>query len=95
MMDYPWPGNVRELQSAIRYALVKSRGMTIRPQHLPLELDGWKKTLPSRGPSKKLGLNRVRDALDRAGGNRAKAARSLGVGRATLYRFLKDHPDVS
>ena len=95
MMDYPWPGNVRELQSAIRYAIVKSKGMTIRPQHLPLELEGWKKIHPSRGPSKKLGLNRVRDALDRAGGNRAKAARSLGVGRATLYRFLKDHPDVS
>lgn len=95
MMDYPWPGNVRELQSAIRYALVKSKGMTIRPQHLPLELEGWKKTRPSRGPSKKLGPKRVREALDRAGGNRAKAARSLGVGRATLYRFLKDNPDVS
>jgi len=95
MMDYPWPGNVRELQSAIRYAIVKSKGMTIRPQHLPMELEGWKKPLPSRGPSKKLGLKRVRDALDRTGGNRAKAARSLGVGRATLYRFLKEHPDVS
>ena len=95
MMDYPWPGNVRELQSAIRYALVKSKGRTIQPQHLPMELEGWKKISPSRGPSKKLGLNRVREALDRAGGNRAKAARSLGVGRATLYRFLKDHPDVS
>jgi transcriptional regulator of acetoin/glycerol metabolism len=28
-------------------------------------------------------------ALERTGGNKAKAARELGVGRATLYRFLE------
>ena len=95
MMDYPWPGNVRELQSTIRYALVKSKGKTIQPQHLPAELEGWKKTRPTRGPSKKLDKKSVTEALSRSGGNKAKAARFLGVGRATLYRFLSDHPDVS
>ncbi|MCD4716000.1 MAG: helix-turn-helix domain-containing protein, partial [Desulfobacterales bacterium] len=33
-------------------------------------------------------------ALTRSGGNKAKAARILGVGRATLYRFLTDFPDI-
>ena len=37
----------------------------------------------------------VREALARCGGNRSQAARHLGVGRATLYRFIKVHPDVS
>ena len=37
----------------------------------------------------------VKAALDRTGGNKAKAARHLGVGRATLYRFLEEFPDVS
>jgi len=33
----------------------------------------------------------VRDALDMAKGNRIEAAKILGVGRSTLYRYLKDH----
>lgn len=43
-----------------------------------------------RGPSKKLNGQAVRAALTQTGGNKAKAARLLGVGRATLYRFLSD-----
>ena len=106
MAEYAWPGNVRELQSSIRFALVKSRGQIIRPKHLPLELREWKVknpprdsskgvSRPSRGPARKLAPESVRDALTRSGGNKAKAARFLGVGRATLYRFLADLPDVS
>jgi transcriptional regulator with GAF, ATPase, and Fis domain len=91
MMDYPWPGNVRELQSAVRFALVKSRGKRIGVQHLPLEIQEWRNTRPARGPSKKLDMDSVNDALKQTGGNKAKAARMLGVGRATLYRFLQDH----
>ena len=93
--DYPWPGNVRELQSAIRFALVNSRGRIIEPHHLPLELRKWPSSRPSRGPSRKLDSASVQAALTRSGGNKAKAARILGVGRATLYRFLADFPDVS
>ena len=95
MIDYAWPGNVRELQSAIRFALVKSRGLIIRPDHLPLELKGWKTAKSLRGPKRKLDPERVRAAISQSGGNKAKAARLLGVGRATLYRFLVDQPDVS
>jgi PAS domain S-box-containing protein len=95
MMDYPWPGNVRELQSAIRFALMKSRGRIIQPDHLPMELRKWQEGRRSPGPSRKLDVEHVQAALARSGGNKAKAARILGVGRATLYRFLADFPDVS
>ena len=94
MEDYFWPGNVRELQSSIRIALVKSRGQIIRQKHIPLELREWKVKRPPRGPARKLDRESVREALTRSGGNKAKAARFLGVGRATLYRFLADPPDV-
>jgi len=90
MVDYPWPGNVRELQSAIWYALIKSKGRIVQPEHLPIELKSKKKGKPSRGPSRRLDPKSVKEALIRSGGNKAKAARLLGVGRATLYRFLKD-----
>lgn len=90
MVDYPWPGNVRELQSAIWYALIKSKGRIVQPEHLPIELKSKNKGKPSRGPSRRLDPKSVKEALIRSGGNKAKAARLLGVGRATLYRFLKN-----
>ncbi|MBW2657254.1 MAG: hypothetical protein JRC59_06075, partial [Deltaproteobacteria bacterium] len=37
----------------------------------------------------------VRSALVHTGGNKARAAKQLGVGRATLYRFLGDHPELN
>ena len=95
MIGYPWPGNVRELQSAIRFSLVKTSGGVIQPAHLPLEVRGQIRPSSSRGPSRKLDSDRVKNALARSGGNKAKAARLLGVGRATLYRFLSEFPDVS
>lgn len=95
MQAYPWPGNVRELQSAIHFALVQCRGKIILPEHLPLELKGWNASLSRQGHPRKLSPDLVRSALTQSGGNRAKAARILGVGRATLYRYLAGDPDVS
>jgi transcriptional regulator of acetoin/glycerol metabolism len=92
MKRYAWPGNVRELQSAIRFAVVRSRGRTIRVEHLPAELREIAPARGSRGPARKLDPDGVRAALERTGGNKARAARLLGVGRATLYRFLRDFP---
>ncbi len=94
MMDYRWPGNVRELQNAIRYAIVKCPKGVIRPSDLPLEFQKLRATTPKRGASKKLSADIVITAMAKAGGNKAKAARALGVGRSTLYRFLDEHPDL-
>ncbi len=92
MKRYDWPGNVRELQSAVRFAAVRSRGRIIRIEHLPLELVKMDELKPARGPARKLDSDSVRAALERTAGNKARAARLLGVGRATLYRFLQDYP---
>ncbi len=92
LMDYHWPGNVRELENAIQFAIVKCRGRMILPKDLPIELQGHHVLRTSRGPSRKLDLEIVKSALKKTGGNKAKAARLLGVGRATLYRFLGDYP---
>jgi PAS domain S-box-containing protein len=94
MLDYRWPGNVRELQNAIQFAIVKSNGRVITPDDLPMELRDRENICAPRGPSRKLDVDSVRSALERTGGNKVKAAKLLGVGRATLYRFLGDHPDL-
>lgn len=94
IMDYAWPGNVRELQNAIQFAIVKCSGSLITPNELPVELIENKKPVLKRGPSKKLDFDTIKSALEKTGGNKSKAAKLLGVGRATLYRFLSEHPEI-
>ncbi len=94
MLDYRWPGNVRELQNAIQFAFVKCSGKTISTADLPLELREMEDVCIRRGPSRKLTQEGVRSALIKTGGNKAKASKLLGVGRATLYRFLGDYPEL-
>ena len=95
ILDYRWPGNVRELQNAIQFAFVKCSGKSIAAQDLPMELRETENTCIRRGPSRKLDTEGVQSALVKTGGNKAKTARLLGVGRATLYRFLGDHPELN
>jgi PAS domain S-box-containing protein len=94
MMDYAWPGNVRELQNAVQFSIVKCNGDIITADDLPMELRQLHTPQARRGPSKKLDTGAVQEALRKTGGNKARAARELGVGRATLYRFLTDHPEA-
>ncbi len=94
MMDYPWPGNVRELQNAIQFAIVRCNNKVITPDDLPMELRQLKVVPAKLGRIRKLDIQSVQEALVKTGGNKAGAARELGVGRATLYRFLSDHADM-
>jgi transcriptional regulator with PAS, ATPase and Fis domain len=96
LLNYSWPGNIRELHNALEYALIRSRGQVILPQDLPPEVQQIKEEkMTGKGRPVVLNTGMVREALGRSGGNRSLAARYLGVGRATLYRFLKDNPGVS
>lgn len=95
-MTYEWPGNVRELQNVIRYLLIRCREDFVKPHHLPPNiLQECARIVKVASPQKQRGLLRmdaVKKALDKTNGNRARAARQLGVSRATLYRFLDKHP---
>jgi transcriptional regulator with PAS, ATPase and Fis domain len=86
---YRWPGNVRELQNAIQYAVVKCQGDIILPKDIPIEIHSkCRPDKPAKHPGK-LDDYLVKSALERCGDNKVKAAKLLGVGRATLYRYLK------
>lgn len=105
LISYAWPGNVRQLQNAIQFALIKCHKEVILPQHLPPEIlesvdisglgkvDGTEPGKVGRRP--KLSEESVKMSLKKAGGNKAKAARILGVGRATLYNFLKENEHLN
>jgi DNA-binding NtrC family response regulator len=93
---YPWPGNVRELQNAIEHALVLCDGQTVGPQHLPKEIQ-----VPELAPVpvaksngapatlEEMERQTLLHALQRAGGNKSRAAEALGIHRPTLYSKLK------
>ncbi len=95
MMDYSWPGNVRELQNAIQFAIVRCGGKNVKIDDLPMELVECRSNRRRCGVGRKLNVDSVRAALIETSGNKARASRRLGVGRATLYRFLNDHPDAA
>ncbi len=96
LMDYKWPGNVRELQNALQFSLVKCHGQVIEPQHLPPTIRQPDKIrLSRRRRRRKLEPKAVADALRQTQGNRLKAAKLLGVSRATLHRFLAEEKSQS
>ncbi len=94
-MTYPWPGNVRELEHAIEHAFVLCNGPTIALEHLPAELQDYspqKVAAPAdRSKISTLQMPDILQALDKAGWNKAKAARILGVSRPTLYQLISLH----
>ena len=94
LMGYPWPGNVRELQNGLLFALIKCKGDEIEPDHLPPLLVRDRTSMPARKRRRrKLEGEAVAEALKHTGGNKAKAAKRLGVSRATLYRFIDEGKD--
>ena len=91
LMAHPWPGNVRELRSAIEFAVIHCGDAVIQPDDLPPEIvepAAFVRSIPGDPLSDEKA--RFLDALNRSRGNRALAARLLGISRATLYRRLAD-----
>ncbi len=93
LMAHDYPGNVRELENIIEHAFVLCRGGLIEPQHLPPALHGAVGKVPRRLKTAltlaELEAIHIGDALRRHGGNRAAAARELGINASTLFRKLR------
>jgi PAS domain S-box-containing protein len=93
LLNYRWPGNVRELQNVVEYAFAVGRGEALRPEDLPPEFGEERAAAPApRLPEFTGGLSeidRIRAALEQAGGRIDAAAALLGVSRATFWRMRK------
>ncbi len=93
LMEHDFPGNIRELENIIEHAFVLCRSGLIELSHLPPHLRGAEDEVRSGLPS---GLTLaamekllICDALRRHKGNRAAAARELGIDVSTLFRKIK------
>jgi transcriptional regulator with PAS, ATPase and Fis domain len=89
-----WPGNVRELENVIERALVLGAGTVIKLEDLPDGLREQPSSNASPAGSRRL-VDVEREHIERtlraAAGNKAAAARVLGLDRKTLYRKLTQH----
>ncbi|MGA7121164.1 MAG: sigma-54 dependent transcriptional regulator [Polyangiaceae bacterium] len=99
---HPWPGNARELKNALACAVAfVDAGVTLlEPRHFKLLsptacADGdnsWIDSLPLAGQLlERIERAAIRQTLRQAGGNKAHAARTLGIAVSTLYEKLKKY----
>ena len=93
-LAYDWPGNVRELGNAIERAVVLGRGPKIALEDLPAAITPRDLVRPSLGLSYSENIEAYRrqlilKALSASKGNRAAAAKALGLQRTYLSRLIK------
>ena len=94
LVEYDWPGNVRELENLIERLLVLTSGPRLSAEFLP---ENMLRALPdanvldestlegaARGAKRRVILS----ALESTGGNKAAAAKRLGISRSYLHRLI-------
>lgn len=100
LCSYDWPGNVREVRNVVERIVVLGRGATILPEHLPKEIlsqtgvpvvsGGSGISLPEDGLSlDDIEKDLIRQALERAGGNKTVAAKLLNLTYDSLRYQIK------
>lgn len=92
---HDYPGNVRELENAVEHAFVLCRSGLILPEHLPGQFRKEPvKSLSGRSGAitlREIEILAITDSLRRNSGNKAAAARELGIERSTLYRKIREY----
>lgn len=93
LKKHSWPGNIRELQHTVERAVIMSEGNTLQAHDFFLSKPIQKNALLN---SDNLNLEEtekilIRKVIDKHGGNITKAARELGLTRASLYRRIEKY----
>ncbi|MCL6504405.1 MAG: sigma-54 dependent transcriptional regulator [Pirellulales bacterium] len=92
---YSWPGNVRQLINALERAKIMADDHVIHLEDLPAEVAAAAESAPPSRPAgddlASVERAHVVEILRRERGNKARAARALGINRRTLYRLLEKY----
>ena len=99
LLTYAWPGNVRELRNVMERAVALTRFDKITPDDLPEKVRDYRSSQVFIGGddlSELVSLDQVErryilHVLESVSGNKALAARVLGLDRGTLYRKLRQY----
>jgi transcriptional regulator with PAS, ATPase and Fis domain len=98
LLAYDWPGNIRELRNALERAVILCDGGLITGEQLPLGVADGGAGSDEYGAAALAGMNvetvekeLIQKALQKAGNNKSKAARLLGLSRAQLYFRLEKY----
>src|SRR5690348_11380912 len=94
LLQHSWPGNVRELENVIATAAITATGDFIDLADLPEHLQRRRTDTSDSDSWRPLSLDEVRKmhiqrVLELCKGNRLRAAQIWGIGRTSLYRYLK------
>jgi len=94
--QYHWPGNVRQLRNVIEGLVVMATSREVTPKSLPEEIRrevdrGRFLKIKTGSTLKDAERELIKATLLDVNGNKAKAARMLGLGRKTLYRKLQEY----
>ncbi|MCK5845008.1 MAG: sigma-54-dependent Fis family transcriptional regulator [Victivallales bacterium] len=98
LCSHEWKGNVRELRNCVERMVVLSRDKILQPNSVPFHIREAATPETSKKLLSETSLNLednermlIAAALDKAGGNRTKAAVLLGISRRTLHRKLNEY----
>jgi two-component system, NtrC family, response regulator HydG len=94
LQKYSWPGNIRELQHAIERAIIMAEGDQLDSRDfffLSAKPTNEKIATPASFNLDEVEKNVIQKAIDKNGGNISKAAKELGLTRASLYRRLEKY----
>lgn len=97
LMNYHWPGNIRELENIIERMIILSGDDKITTDFLPPQFrgilpgsDSLSIDIPDEGISiDEVEKELIHQALKKAGGNKSKAAKLLGITRRKLYSMVE------
>jgi transcriptional regulator of acetoin/glycerol metabolism len=88
-----WPGNTEQLWQVMRRVVQHRRSGSIRPNDLPPEC--WTVSRRLLSPLESMERDAIVQSLLDYEGNKVKAAESLGMSRATIYRKIHEYGIVT
>jgi len=89
LMRNRWPGNIEQLYQVLRKTVARLRAGVLAPDDLPPEVRAITRRVLT--PLEAIECDAIVDALLDNNGNKAEAARHLGMSRATIYRKIRGY----